>query len=425
MFASAPATAADCYQTAETCVEGPETRNIGGYPVQRDCWRYPRVLHLRLAEQHRRLPAPARPRLQPGRFALHGHEPPGRLHALRADLAVPRRHGHHLDGDELWRPTVLPGRPLLRHRIRAGRRLRASGRRTGGAARSGTVPRPEHAGGLQGLRQPLPQETLRAGELLQRWRYRRLALLHLQPDHRRRRPSHRRHRLELHLRRALHGRRARPGDRRLRGAFRCRRRFLGARWADRRRPVGGLLRDLAGTGPVDDRDARDPALGPAVLRGRRAGPRDEARQPSVPRRRQLLLGAAADHPHLHRDHRDLLLLQLAPVAHHQRTGSRATWPRLGRRPGPRLQRLRAHAAPGAGLLAHGPHRVLCRDRTHAARTSATCSSVPSRRSTATSAHDLHHCHPVHPKASTRARRDPRSVHCSPCRPTPRRHSAFR
>jgi conjugal transfer mating pair stabilization protein TraN len=40
LFASAPARAADCYQTAETCVEGAETRNIGGYPVQRDCWRY-------------------------------------------------------------------------------------------------------------------------------------------------------------------------------------------------------------------------------------------------------------------------------------------------------------------------------------------------------------------------------------------------
>jgi conjugal transfer mating pair stabilization protein TraN len=40
LFAAAPAQAADCYRTAETCVEGPETRNIGGYPVQRDCWRY-------------------------------------------------------------------------------------------------------------------------------------------------------------------------------------------------------------------------------------------------------------------------------------------------------------------------------------------------------------------------------------------------
>ena len=40
LLASAPATAADCYQTAETCVEGAETRTIGGYPVQRDCWRY-------------------------------------------------------------------------------------------------------------------------------------------------------------------------------------------------------------------------------------------------------------------------------------------------------------------------------------------------------------------------------------------------
>ena len=32
--------AADCQKTAESCVEGPETRNIGGYPVHRDCWRY-------------------------------------------------------------------------------------------------------------------------------------------------------------------------------------------------------------------------------------------------------------------------------------------------------------------------------------------------------------------------------------------------
>ena len=32
--------AADCQKTAESCVEGAETRNIGGYPVHRDCWRY-------------------------------------------------------------------------------------------------------------------------------------------------------------------------------------------------------------------------------------------------------------------------------------------------------------------------------------------------------------------------------------------------
>lgn len=32
--------AADCQKTAESCVEGPETRNIGGYPVYRECWRY-------------------------------------------------------------------------------------------------------------------------------------------------------------------------------------------------------------------------------------------------------------------------------------------------------------------------------------------------------------------------------------------------
>ena len=32
--------AADCQKASESCVEGPETRNIGGYPVYRDCWRY-------------------------------------------------------------------------------------------------------------------------------------------------------------------------------------------------------------------------------------------------------------------------------------------------------------------------------------------------------------------------------------------------
>ncbi|PIX96060.1 MAG: conjugal transfer protein TraN [Hydrogenophilales bacterium CG_4_10_14_3_um_filter_63_21] len=36
----AVAQAADCVKASETCVEGPATRNIGGYPVYRDCWRY-------------------------------------------------------------------------------------------------------------------------------------------------------------------------------------------------------------------------------------------------------------------------------------------------------------------------------------------------------------------------------------------------
>jgi conjugal transfer mating pair stabilization protein TraN len=39
LYASAPARAADCYQSAESCVEGPETRIIAGHAVQRDCWR--------------------------------------------------------------------------------------------------------------------------------------------------------------------------------------------------------------------------------------------------------------------------------------------------------------------------------------------------------------------------------------------------
>ena len=38
--AGSAARAADCQKLSETCVEGPQTRDIGGYPVYRDCWRY-------------------------------------------------------------------------------------------------------------------------------------------------------------------------------------------------------------------------------------------------------------------------------------------------------------------------------------------------------------------------------------------------
>jgi conjugal transfer mating pair stabilization protein TraN len=31
--------AADCQKLSEACIEGPETRNIAGHPVHRDCWR--------------------------------------------------------------------------------------------------------------------------------------------------------------------------------------------------------------------------------------------------------------------------------------------------------------------------------------------------------------------------------------------------
>ena len=40
VFASvSPSHAADCVKNTELCVEGPATRDIGGYPVYRDCWR--------------------------------------------------------------------------------------------------------------------------------------------------------------------------------------------------------------------------------------------------------------------------------------------------------------------------------------------------------------------------------------------------
>ncbi|MBE0623511.1 MAG: conjugal transfer protein TraN [Burkholderiales bacterium] len=40
LLADSSVRAADCQQVSESCVEGPATRNIGGHPVHRDCWRY-------------------------------------------------------------------------------------------------------------------------------------------------------------------------------------------------------------------------------------------------------------------------------------------------------------------------------------------------------------------------------------------------
>ena len=40
LFAAPTVNAADCQKNSEICVEGPATRNIAGYPVYRDCWRY-------------------------------------------------------------------------------------------------------------------------------------------------------------------------------------------------------------------------------------------------------------------------------------------------------------------------------------------------------------------------------------------------
>jgi conjugal transfer mating pair stabilization protein TraN len=38
--AVSPVSAADCQKNIGDLRRGPETRNIGGYPVYRDCWRY-------------------------------------------------------------------------------------------------------------------------------------------------------------------------------------------------------------------------------------------------------------------------------------------------------------------------------------------------------------------------------------------------
>ena len=35
-----PSAAADCEKVSEVCADGPATKQIGGYPVYRDCWRY-------------------------------------------------------------------------------------------------------------------------------------------------------------------------------------------------------------------------------------------------------------------------------------------------------------------------------------------------------------------------------------------------
>jgi conjugal transfer mating pair stabilization protein TraN len=38
-LAAQSVSAADCQKLSEACIEGPETRTIGGHPVYRDCWR--------------------------------------------------------------------------------------------------------------------------------------------------------------------------------------------------------------------------------------------------------------------------------------------------------------------------------------------------------------------------------------------------
>ena len=40
ILCNTPALAAECQKLSETCVDGPATKTIGGYPVQRECWRY-------------------------------------------------------------------------------------------------------------------------------------------------------------------------------------------------------------------------------------------------------------------------------------------------------------------------------------------------------------------------------------------------
>ena len=39
LASTAPLQAADCVKNSEVCVDGPATRNVGGYQVHRDCWR--------------------------------------------------------------------------------------------------------------------------------------------------------------------------------------------------------------------------------------------------------------------------------------------------------------------------------------------------------------------------------------------------
>jgi hypothetical protein len=73
--------AADCQKTAESCVEGPETRNIGGYPVHRDCWRY-RSQFSCVSQAMSDDCQPCATAVAASRIELHRHEPAGRLHAL-------------------------------------------------------------------------------------------------------------------------------------------------------------------------------------------------------------------------------------------------------------------------------------------------------------------------------------------------------
>jgi hypothetical protein len=359
--------AADCQKTAESCVEGPETRNIGGYPVHRDCWRY-RSQFSCVSQAMTDDCQPLRDRgcSQIGSICIDTnplgacmlHEQTWQCRVASGSTSTITNCGGQqfcLDG-HCFDTGNAPDADFAKM-VTALEVQREAGKYVG----------PHDPGGFPGLRQPLPQEALRPGQLLQGCRIGRIALQQPEPDPRRRGAGDGRGGVELHLRRAIRVRRPRtwPSP----ASKRCSE--LGAapphwpaswpaisRWHPSLRPW------YPAHGPSPYWRSSSRASSPASSR---TDSRHEARQPALSRCRQLLLVTPANHSSLHRDHRVLLLLQLAPGPHPQRAGTRPARPRLGRRRKPRLQRLYRRAIAGARLLPDEPRGVLRRDRADLAR----------------------------------------------------------
>ena len=164
--------------------------------------------------------------------------------------------------------------------------------------------------------------------------------------------------------------------------------------------------------------------GTAVLRGRRTGPRDEARQPlchgvgSYCSARLPIIRTCIETT----ETCCCFNSRLSRIINEQ---GRA---QLGRGWGgaraPTAAASHSTAAPGAGLLAHGPQRVLRGESRPRCRTSATCSSAPAEGQQLLRPMTFIAAILSVPDASPRARRGP-PAHCSPCQARHRRRSAFR
>jgi conjugal transfer mating pair stabilization protein TraN len=315
--AASPAHAADCVKNSEICVEGPATRNIGGYPVYRDCWRTSsqfscisqnttddcQPLRDRGCSQVGSSCVETNPqgacmvyeqtwqcRIASGttstvtncggqQFCIDGrcfdtsHAPDADFARAIAGLEVQREAGKYLDPNTL---VVFQG---YDNRCRKKLFGLVNCCKRGGSDGSlfSTMSLIAGAGGqaIGAVGSSYTYDALFASDA----------------------PGF-----------VIQG---------FEGPVRRGRRLLGIGRSDGRRPVRRQLHRNPDPRPMVNCHAGHPALGTAVLRTGRTDPGHEKRQPPVPQRGQLLLHQSPDPGHLHPDHADLLLLQLQARTHPQ------------------------------------------------------------------------------------------------------------